>query len=91
MTGRLIAIITNNINDMRTIRSNAKQLLRENYNACDWKDEISFRDYVKSEMENDPGSWNWLFNEDESDLTFSDLTEREKEIYNDFLDSLEDE
>lgn len=76
---------------MRTIRSNAKQIYRELYNECDWKDEVSFREYVETDMDNNPTSWNWLFNEDEVDLTFSDLTEREKEMYNDFMKSLEDE
>lgn len=76
---------------MRTIRSNAKQIYRELYNECDWKDEVSFREYVETDMDNDPTALNWLFNEDEVDLTFSDLTDKEKEMYNEFMKSLEDE
>lgn len=76
---------------MRTIRSNAKQIYRELYNECDWKDEVSFREYVETDMDNDPIALNWLFNEDEVDLTFSDLTDKEKEMYNEFMKSLEDE
>lgn len=83
---------TNKItNNMRTIRNNAEQLLRENYKACDWKDEVTFREYVENEMDNDPGSWNWLFNESDADLSYSDLTDKEKQEYADFLDSLKDD
>lgn len=75
----------------RKIRSNAKQLYRELYDECDWKDTLTFREYVENDMENAPDSWNWLFNVSDDNLSYSDLTDKEKEDYNDFLDSLEDD
>lgn len=74
---------------LRKIRSNAVQVYRELYNECDWKDTLTFREYVENDMENDPNAFGWLF--DYADLAYSDLYSAEKDAYHNFLDSLEDD
>lgn len=65
------------------IRSNAKQILLENYGQTN--KEFSFAGWIELEAENDPNFFRWLFDEDlEQDFVCPD-----KEAFAEFLKSCE--
>lgn len=76
-------------NNMKAIRSNAEQVLRENYNSCN-DPETSFREYVDCTSQSDPGFFRWLFDEEFNSDFDSDLTEEQNEMFQDFLNSIND-
>lgn len=74
---------------MKAIRSNAEQVLRENYNLyCDKSQ--TFREYVDCESQSDPGFFRWLFDEEFKNDFDSDLTEEQKDLFQIFLNSIND-
>lgn len=66
------------------------QVLRENYSeyirSCE--DDMSFREYVEREAENDPGFFRFLF--DDSELGDSDswLNDEQRKEFNEFINEL---
>lgn len=70
----------------------ALQVLQENYENYRKNgsptDMTTLREYVEAQSESDPNFFHWLFNSESiEDLT--DLTEEQKEEYNDFLGNCE--
>lgn len=72
---------------MKTIRSNAKEILRSNYNEYSDKSE-SFRDYVELSSQSDPSFFSWLFEEQLEEFDAS-LSSEHREAFENFLKSLE--
>ncbi|MBR8726263.1 hypothetical protein [Bacteroides pyogenes] len=71
---------------MATIRTNAEEILKENYRQG--KHEISFMEWLELESENDPYFWMWLFN-DENLESPTLLTDEHRQLYIDFLKECE--
>lgn len=72
---------------MKAIRTNAEQVLRENFeNTTD----MTFAEYVSSESNSDPNFFRWLFNEEFENDFDSDLTDEQKETFNNFLTNCND-
>lgn len=71
---------------MTTISNNKIQILEENFNNSE---AISFSDFVKSEAENDPNFFRFLFDEDFEDDFDKSLTEEQREAYEEFLSEIE--
>ena len=61
------------------------QILSENYRQSDMLQ--SFKDYVKIESENDTTFFAWFFRDEKYEY-YSDLSNKDKTIFNDFLNSL---
>ena len=77
---------------MATIRSNAAQLLSENYSNVENKEAISLREWVEIESEANPYFFYWLF-PDVENLTgdFGEgLTEKQRAEFNELLDLLDE-
>lgn len=70
---------------MSKIRTNAVQLLQENYYNTDKG--VTLREYVECEASSDPWFFAWLFNEEIHSA--SSLTDEHKEEYNSFLNNLQ--
>ena len=75
---------------MKTIRSNAEQILRENYKGVEDKEDISLKEWVENESVNDPNFYYWLFPDAENlDGDFgSGITDEQKEEFDNFMKSL---
>lgn len=69
----------------------ALQVLQENYadylRNGDPNDITTLREYVEAQAESDPSFFRWLFNNDDLD-DFADLTDEQKEEYQNFLNEL---
>lgn len=70
---------------MRTIRNNAEQILKENYNQVEQHN--TFAEWVKMESKNDPDFYGFIFNDGDIDDS-SNLTDEEMGLVNDFIESL---
>lgn len=73
---------------MKTIRSNAEQVLKSDYNEYADKSQ-SFKDYVELCSQSDPNFFSWLFDEELGSDFDTDLTEEHRESFSDFLKSLQ--
>jgi len=73
---------------MKKIRTNAVQILQENYQVVEEKETISISDYAKIESESDPDFYRWLFNDHDIADFGSDLSDDEKKIAADFFETL---
>lgn len=71
---------------MKEIRTNAEKLLRSDYNEYSDKTQ-TLREWVDYSSQSDDGFFNWFF--DNHELESSDLSEEDKELFKDFLDSLQ--
>lgn len=71
---------------MNKIRSNARQILEEQYKSS--LSDCTLREYVLTESENDPNFFRWLFNEDFDDDFDTSLSDEQRELYNEFLETL---
>ena len=69
----------------------ALQMLKENYDNYrrngEPDDSTTLREYIEASAESDPGFFRWLFNNDDLD-DFADLTDEQKEEYQNFLNEL---
>lgn len=69
----------------------ALQTLKENYDNYRRKgvpdDPTTLREYIEASAESDPSFLRWLFNNDDLD-NFADLTDEQKEEYQNFLNEL---
>ena len=69
----------------------ALQMLKENYDNYrrngEPDDSTTLREYIEASAESEPGFFSWLFNNDDLD-DFADLTDEQKEEYQNFLDEL---
>lgn len=69
----------------------ALQMLKENYDNYrrngEPDDSTTLREYIEASAESEPGFFRWLFNNDDLD-DFADLTDEQKEEYQNFLDEL---
>lgn len=77
---------------MTNMRTNAAQLLRENYQGVEDKEAMSLREWVEVESEANPNFFYWLF-PDAENITgdFGEgLTEKEMSEFNDLLDLLDE-
>lgn len=63
------------------------QILKENYNQQENKDEISFSEYVNLESQSDPNFFSWLFGSDCVDDQ-GHLTTEGEEAFEEFLAEL---
>lgn len=74
---------------MATIRQDAKQLLREQYETYIDSSTTSFREYVEMCAEEDPSFFRWLFGEDNIQNDYDiDLTDKHRELFEDFINLL---
>lgn len=71
---------------MATIRTNAKEILKENYRQV--KQFMPFMEWLQLESENDPDFWMWLF-DDENLESPTLLTDEHRQLYIDFLKECE--
>lgn len=66
-------------------------MLKENYDNYrrngEPDDSTTLREYIEASAESEPGFFRWLFNNDDLD-DFADLTDEQKEEYQNFLDEL---
>lgn len=69
----------------------ASQVLKENYadylRYGDLGDPTTLREYVEAQGDTDPRFFGWLFNNGDIE-NFADLTDDQKEEYQNFLDEL---
>lgn len=72
---------------MNKIRSNARQILEEQYRAYHIDSGVSMREQVEVEAENSDGFLQWLFDEDDE---VCELNEEQKSVYDELLNSLPD-
>lgn len=72
---------------MKTIRSNAEQVLMSNYNEYSDKSQ-SFRDFVELTSQSDPSFFSWLFEEELNEDFDASLSSEDKEEFQNFLNSL---
>lgn len=75
---------------MTNIRTNAVQLLRENYQNVEDKEAMSLKEWVEVESEANPAFFYWLF-PDAENITgdFGEgLTEKQRSEFNGLLDEL---
>lgn len=75
---------------MTTInKAYALQVLEENFKSyqqnCD-DTTTTLRQYIEGSAEDDPGFYRWLFRDDEINDFGDNLTDDQREEYNDFLD-----
>lgn len=70
-------------------REYKEQILRESYNEYieNGSDNITLREYVEREAENDPGFFIWLFDDGELDR-ISKLSDEQREEFKEFLEEL---
>lgn len=74
---------------MATIRQDAKQLLREQYETYIDSSTTSFKEYVEMCAEEDPSFFRWLFGENDIQNDYDiDLTDEHRELFEDFIESL---
>lgn len=75
---------------MKTIRSNAKQLLVDNYRAYLTTDgeRLSTSEWAKLESENDPDFYRWLLNDSDVADFGSNLSDDENQVVSNFIQSL---
>lgn len=73
---------------MAAIISNAKQILREQYDTYIDSSTTSFKEYVEMCAEEDPKFFLWLFGGDIQNDYDIDLTEEHRELFDEFLSSL---
>lgn len=71
---------------MKAIRSNAAQILRENYKGVEGN--ITIAEWCELEAQSDPGFFWWLFDDDDITDFGSNLTDEEKEIAVEFFKTL---
>lgn len=70
------------------IKDHKKAAIKENYNQYESKSEMSFKDYVIRESENDPRFFAFLFDE-EFDTDFdSSLTDEQKQEFSEYINTL---
>lgn len=74
---------------MNKIRSNARQVIEEQYRAYHIDSGVSMREQVEVETENNDGFLQWLFDEDD-EVRLCDLNEEQKSAYDELLNSLPD-
>lgn len=63
----------------------------ENFPTDKECDPQSFREYAELESENDPDFFRWLFNDGDISDFGTNLDDKQREEYAEFLDGLEDE
>ncbi len=74
---------------MAAIISNAKQILREQYDTYIDPSTTSFKEYVEMCAEEDPKFFLWLFEGGDIENDYDiDLTEEHRELFDEFLSSL---
>ena len=74
---------------MATIRQDAIQLLREQYETYIDSSTTSFKEYVEMCAEEDPSFFRWLFGEDDIQNDYDiDLTDEHRELFEGFVNSL---
>jgi len=73
---------------MKTIRSNAEQLLREVYEGVEDKEAMSLSEWIENESISDPNFWYWLFPDAENFDSGEGISEEQKNEYNDLLSQL---
>ncbi|OJV17919.1 MAG: hypothetical protein BGO30_08225 [Bacteroidetes bacterium 41-46] len=81
---------------MRTITSNAGQVLNENYrrHISNWDEQnpdnepYSIAEWCDLESQSDPNFFRWLFNDDDISDFGSNLTDEEKKIAVNYYNSL---
>lgn len=73
---------------MKTIRSNAAQILRENYKGVEDKEHTPIAEWCELESQSDPGFYRFLFNDEYISDFGSNLTDEEKEIAVEFFETL---
>lgn len=71
---------------MSQIRSNALQVLQENFKEV--KGNITIREYVENEAVADPSFFAWLFNEELEQDGDTSLTDQHRAAYAAFLETL---
>lgn len=69
---------------MRTIENQ----LRENYENNEVTSDITFKEYVEREAENDPNFFRCFFNEEFDNDFDNDLSDEQKEEFENYLNSL---
>lgn len=69
---------------MRTI----EKQLRENYEKYEVASNITFKEYVEREADNDPNFFRFFFNEEFDNDFDSDLSDEQKEEFENYLNSL---
>ena len=71
---------------MNKIRSNARQIIEEQYKSS--SSDCTLREYVLTESENDPNFFRWLFNEELDEDFDMSLSNEQRVSYNEFLETL---
>ena len=74
----------------KQIRENYR-MYRENCIADYGECEMLLKDYVERESESDPDFFRWLFNDGDISDFGTNLDDKQREEYAEFLDGLEDE
>lgn len=70
------------------IKDYKKAAIKENYNQYEGKNEMSFKDYVIRESENDPRFFAFLFDKEfDADFDFS-LSDEQKQEFNEYINTL---
>lgn len=64
---------------MNKIRSNARQIIEEQYRAYHIDSRVSMREQVEVETENNDGFLQWLFDEDD-EVRLCDLNKEQKAL-----------
>lgn len=85
------SIVLNIMNKIRSImneiRSNARQILEKSCKT--YNSELSIKEYVEIEAENDPYFFSWLFDTEDIEDFGNNLNEEQKNAYNEFLETLQ--
>ena len=77
------------IENMATIRQNAEQTLRGQYETYIDSSITSFKEYVEMCAEEDPSFFRWLFGENDIQNDYDiDLTDEHRKLFEDFFNSL---
>ena len=79
---------TQNTNNMKTIRSNAEQILRYYYEDVENKENTTIAEFCELESQSEPGFYRFLFNDEDISDFGSNLTDEEKEIAAEFFETL---
>ena len=73
---------------MKTIRTNAAQLLREIYQDVEDKEAMSLKEWVEVESESDPDFYRWILNNPDITDFGSNLSDYENQMVSNFIQSL---
>ena len=68
------------------IKEYKKQVLIENYESANNPADISFKEYVERESQNDPNFFRFLFEEEFEDDFYFSLTDEQREEFEEFLE-----